>query len=205
MDALPLPINLAGTTVDACDSLGVAHLAPLFYVSAAQINYLTPAGTANGPTTVAVKSGDGILSFGTVTIATVAPSLFTASSTGSGVAASLALQVKGDNSQTFEPIAQFDAASNKFVPVPIDLGPEGVRVFLIAYGTGFRGASGLGAVSVKIGDVQEQVPFLGPQGALVGLDQANVLIPRSLASRGEVDVVFTVDGKAANTVRVGIK
>jgi uncharacterized protein (TIGR03437 family) len=201
----PLPTTLAGTTVEVRDSLGVARLAPLFYVSAAQINYQTPAGTANGPATVSVKSGDGVLSFGTVTIATVAPSLFTASSTGSGVAASLALRVKADNSQSFEPIAQFDAATNKFVSVPIDLGPEGERVFLIAYGTGFRGASGLGAVSVKIGDVQAQVPFLGPQGALVGLDQANVLIPRSLAGRGEVDVVFTVDGKAANTVKVAVK
>jgi len=40
---------------------------------------------------------------------------------------------------------------------------------------------------------------------MVGLDQVNVLIPRSLIGRGEVDVVLTVDGKPANTVRVAIK
>jgi uncharacterized protein (TIGR03437 family) len=45
----------------------------------------------------------------------------------------------------------------------------------------------------------------GAQGSLVGLDQINVLIPRSLIGRGEVDVMLTVDGKAANTVRVAIK
>jgi uncharacterized protein (TIGR03437 family) len=40
---------------------------------------------------------------------------------------------------------------------------------------------------------------------LVGLDQANVRIPRSLAGRGEVNVVFTFDGKTANTVTINIR
>ncbi|MBL8168727.1 MAG: hypothetical protein JNJ50_11265, partial [Acidobacteria bacterium] len=39
----------------------------------------------------------------------------------------------------------------------------------------------------------------------VGLDQINVPLPRSLAGRGEVDVVMTVDGVAANTIRIRIK
>jgi uncharacterized protein (TIGR03437 family) len=37
------------------------------------------------------------------------------------------------------------------------------------------------------------------------MDQVNLLVPTSLAGRGEVDVVLTVDGVAANTVRVNIK
>ena len=32
-----------------------------------------------------------------------------------------------------------------------------------------------------------------------GLDQVNVKLPKSLRGRGEVDVVLTVDGVAANT------
>jgi hypothetical protein len=32
-----------------------------------------------------------------------------------------------------------------------------------------------------------------------------VRIPRSLAGRGEVNVVFTVDGKTANTVTINIR
>jgi uncharacterized protein (TIGR03437 family) len=39
----------------------------------------------------------------------------------------------------------------------------------------------------------------------VGLDQANVRLPRNLIGRGEVDVALVVDGKTANTVRIGIK
>jgi len=38
-----------------------------------------------------------------------------------------------------------------------------------------------------------------------GLDQLNLIVPRSLAGRGEVDVVLTVDGRTANTVKVNIK
>ncbi|MBL8215336.1 MAG: hypothetical protein JNK87_31745 [Bryobacterales bacterium] len=40
---------------------------------------------------------------------------------------------------------------------------------------------------------------------LVGLDQVHIRIPASLAGRGVVTVVLTVDGKAANTVTITIR
>ena len=43
------------------------------------------------------------------------------------------------------------------------------------------------------------------KAAFAGLDQVNLLLPRSLAGRGDVDVALTVDGKAANIVRINIK
>jgi uncharacterized protein (TIGR03437 family) len=49
------------------------------------------------------------------------------------------------------------------------------------------------------------VLFAGAQGTLAGLDQVNVQLPRSLAGRGEVDVVLMADGKTANVVRVNFK
>jgi uncharacterized protein (TIGR03437 family) len=52
--------------------------------------------------------------------------------------------------------------------------------------------------------VEAPVEYAGEQGA-AGLDQVNVVLPRSLAGRGEVDVVLTVEGQAANTVRVNIQ
>lgn len=40
----------------------------------------------------------------------------------------------------------------------------------------------------------------------IGLDQINIgPLPRSLAGRGEVDVVSTADAKVANTVRISVK
>ncbi|MEZ5362292.1 MAG: hypothetical protein R2748_08110 [Bryobacterales bacterium] len=47
------------------------------------------------------------------------------------------------------------------------------------------------------------VPFSGPvaQGQFDGLDQLNIgLLPLSLAGRGEVDIVVTVDGRQASIV-----
>ncbi|MDX2029635.1 MAG: SBBP repeat-containing protein [Blastocatellia bacterium] len=203
--AVPLPTNIAGTTVSVRDSQGTSRLAPLFFVAPTQINYQIPPDTATGAATVTVTSGDGSISVGTINISAVAPSLFSASATGQGIAAATALRVKADGTQIFEPIGQFDAQQNRFVPIPIDLGPASDQVFLIAYGTGLRGRSSLASVNVKMGGTDCEVLFLGSQGGFVGLDQANIRIPRSLLGRGEIDVVTTVDGKPANTVRVSIK
>jgi uncharacterized protein (TIGR03437 family) len=201
---LPLPTTIAGTTVRLRDSAGIERLAPLFFVSRDQINYLVPAGTATGVGVVTVVSGDGKLSIGGVQIAAVAPGVFAANSNGRGVAAAQALRVRG-GMQTFEPVAQFNTAQGQYVPLPLDLGPENDQVFLILFGTGIRGRTGLAAVTVTIGGVLATVSFAGAQGGFVGVDQANVLIPRSLIGRDQVDVVLTVDGKTANTLRIATK
>ncbi|MGH9847768.1 MAG: hypothetical protein ACREEM_54470 [Blastocatellia bacterium] len=203
--SLPLPTTLAGTTVRVRDGAGTERLAPLFFVSPGQINYLLPAGVAAGQAAVTATSGDGSISIGAIQAAAVAPGLFAANANGQGVAAAVALRVRGE-AQTFEPVAQFDSAQNRFVPLPIDLGPEGDQVFLIPYGTGFRNRSALSAVSVKVGGTDVTVLFAGAAPGFVGLDQINLgPLPRSLAGRGEVDLVLTVDGKAANTAKIAIK
>jgi uncharacterized protein (TIGR03437 family) len=49
------------------------------------------------------------------------------------------------------------------------------------------------------------VTYVGPQGYYIGLDQINVRLPRSLAGRGEVEVLLTVDGKPANPLKISIR
>ena len=202
---VPLPTTLAGTTVTVRDSLSVERLAPLFFVSAEQINYLVPSGTASGPATVTVTNGAAEVSTGAVTISDVAPGLFSANATGVGVAAAVVFRRNAAGQDSYEPAARFDSASGRFVPVPIDLGPEGDQVFLIPFGTGFRKLSNLTNVQATIGGVQAPVIFAGAAPGLLGADQANLQVNRSLAGRGEVDILFTVDGKTANPVRVTIK
>ena len=107
--------------------------------------------------------------------------------------------------RSYEPIAEFNQAQNRFVAKPIDLGPATDQVFLILYGTGFRNRSALAAVACKIGGADAEVLFAGDTPDFIGLDQSNVRLPRSLAGRGEVDVVMTVDGKMANLVRIAVK
>jgi len=82
---------------------------------------------------------------------------------------------------------------------------SGSQVYLVLYGTGIRGRGGLSAVSLSIGGVAGTVTFGGPQGDFPGLDQLDVLVPASLAGVGEVDLKLTVDGLAANTVRIRFK
>jgi uncharacterized protein (TIGR03437 family) len=164
-----------------------------------------PAGTVNGTASATLTSGDGTVSAGIVQIASVAPGLFAADASGSGLAAATALRVKADGSQQFEPVARFDAAQQKFVAEPIDLGPETEQVFLLLFGTGIRFRSALSAVTAKLGGVDCQVTFAGAQGGFVGLDQVNVRLSRSLIGRGEVDVALTVDGQTANTLKVHIR
>jgi uncharacterized protein (TIGR03437 family) len=140
-----------------------------------------------------------------VLIAPVAPGLFAANASGRDVAAAVVLRVKAGGSQQYEPVAQFDAAQNKFVAVPIDLGPETDQVFLVLFGTGIKFRSSLSAVTCQIGGTSSEVLYAGEAPGFVGLDQVNVRLLRSLIGRGEVDVVLVVDSQMANTVRIDIK
>ena len=76
--SLPLPTVLAGTSVRVTDSAGGFRLAPLFFVSAEQINYLMPDGTAAGLAKVSVEMSGQEVASGTVQINSVAPALFSA-------------------------------------------------------------------------------------------------------------------------------
>jgi len=201
----PLPTSLAGTMVEVTDSAGQKRLAPLFFVSPLQVNYLMPAGTAPGFAAIKITSSDGQMAQGAVQIAAVAPGLFTANASGQDVAAAIVVRVRGDGTQSFEPVAQFDAAANRFVSLPIDLGPETDQVALVLFGTGARGRSALSAVRVTLGGTDAPVLFADAQGDFAGLDQINARLPRSLIGRGEVDVALTVDNRAANIVKVRFK
>jgi uncharacterized protein (TIGR03437 family) len=202
---LPLPTELAGTTVKVTDSTSAVRSAWVFFVSPNQVNFHMPSGTAIGAASVAITNANGLVSYGAVQISSVAPGLFSANANGQGVAAAIIVRVKPDGTQIIEPVARFDPALNRFVSVPIDLGPETDQVFLIPFGTGFRSRSSLGAVTVRVGGAEQQVLYAGETPGFVGLDQLNVRLSRSLIGRGEVDVVLTVDGRTANIVRVNIK
>ncbi len=63
----------------------------------------------------------------------------------------------------------------------------------------------LANVSVTMGGEAVPVTLASAQPNFVGLDQVNIRLPRRLAGQGEVDVVLTVDGKAANQVRINLR
>ncbi|MFN7930688.1 MAG: SMP-30/gluconolactonase/LRE family protein, partial [Blastocatellia bacterium] len=200
---LPLPTELAGTSVKVRDSLGIERLAPLFYVGKLQVNYQIPAGTAAGFATVTITNGNGEIFTSAVNVAGVTPGFFTANQNGSGVAAGSVLYVTGANRRS-DNLAVCDANGQNCTPRQIDVNAAS-EVYLELYGTGWRNNSGLANVSVTVGGVAVPVLYAGPQPQFVGLDQINVQLPRSLAGRGDADVLLTVDGKVANAVKANFK
>lgn len=208
---IPLPTQLAGTTVKVRDAVGAERFAPLFFVSAGQINFQIPPGTSPGTAIITITSGNGTVSAGTASVETIAPALFSANADGQSVAAATVLRVKADGSLLYEPVARFDPAQSRFVPVPIDFGPDvenaSDRLFLVLFGTGLRNRSSLNSVRVLIADSPVLTLYAGPQGDFVGLDQINAELPRSYAGRGELGVSIQTldDAKRSNTVKISFK
>src|SRR5262245_39794014 len=188
--AQPLPTNLAGTTVRVNGAL-----APLFYVSPGQVNYLTPPGIPPGMASVVITSGDGAVSTGSVQIAPVAPALFTANSDAKGALSSQVLRIKIDGRQIYESLFQYDGT--RFVTRPIDFGEESDQLFLVLYLTGIRHAPPSG-VRVSVGGVEYGALYVGAQGTLDGLDQVNVALPRNFGGRGKISLLVKSDGYGAS-------
>jgi uncharacterized protein (TIGR03437 family) len=203
-NTLPLPTSLGNTSLRLKDSAGVERAAPLFFVSPTQINFLIPPDTAPGVATITARSGSSDVAAGTVQITPVAPGLFTANASGLGLAAAAVLQIKANGTQSFEPVARLDA-TNRFVPVPIDLSNENEAVYLLLFGTGLRQRSAQQNVVAQLGGSNLPVQYAGAQGGLVGLDQINLQLPRSLQGRGEVELTLLVDGRVTNPVKLHIK
>ncbi len=212
-DSQPLPTSLAGTTVTYRQSNSFDFPARLFFVSPTQINYLVPTDLHPSDITVVVTSGDGSISGGSVNLSLPEPGLFSANADGQGVAAATVLRVKPGNVQSYEPVARYDEGLKRYVPLPIDLGPEGEQVYLILFGTGIVNQliNSSFPVTVKIGGTVANVTFVGKQGDYAGLDQVNVLLPRSLAGMGEVEIEMsqsigeTFPPIPANKVRVEVR
>lgn len=205
---IQLPTDLGGTTVEVN-----GRRAGIFFVSAGQVNFAIPPATEAGQANVVIKSGDGTISNGAMQVLPVTPAVFTANANGLGVPAATLLRVKANGEQIFEPVSQFDPASNRFITKPIDLGPEGERVFLVLFLTGIRRAAdpnGDGnfneSVRVLVAGESMTPVFAGAQPEFVGLDQINFEIPRSLLGRGIVNLSVSAPGfSTSNLVEVEIR
>jgi uncharacterized protein (TIGR03437 family) len=186
--------NLSGANLRIVDTAGVDHpISKVLADTPNQVNYIVPDDVPEGQVVMTTVGGGNPVAW--FSVSRVSPGLFTADASGRGVPAALALRVKADGSQSYESLTN-----------GIDLGAEGESVFLVLFGTGIRNrTSPLTNSLAYIGGVKTPVLFAGSQGSFAGLDQINVQIPRSLAGRGDVDVLVTVDGKTANPVTLRIK
>ncbi len=201
---VPLPTNINGTTVTVTDAGGIVRQAELFFVSATQVNYQVPPGVAAGTASVTVSLNGDPVSTGTVPITAVSPGLYTATADGKGVAAALAVTIHADGTSSFIDTFKCTSATS-CAAVPIGLGSSTDTVVLELFGTGIRGRSSLANVSAKIGSTAVPVSYAGAQGVYVGLDQVNIVLPKTLAGTGAANVSLTIDGQTANVVAISIQ
>ncbi|HLJ47829.1 MAG TPA: hypothetical protein VKU01_17555 [Bryobacteraceae bacterium] len=198
-----LPNTLGGISVQVQDSAGATRMAPISFTSLSQVTFQIPAGTATGQATITILNGDGsTAASGAANVNTVAPGLFTAYGNGAGAAAGIVTQTASDGTMSSSPSWQCTAGTCTTVPIPLS-GDNTTTLTLP--GTGIRNRSSIDNVSVTINGQNVPVLSAGPQDSDGGLDQVVVSLPQSLAGTGETNLQLTVDGQAANVVRVDIQ
>ena len=132
---------------------------------------------------------------------TISPGLFSANADGQGVPAALLLRIKPGGVLVYEPVANFEGG--RWVPRPLDVGPDADQLFLVLYGTGVRAVGGLDQVLLRLADQSAPALYAGPQNDFVGLDQINLNltgIRGTLRGRGEVSLTGAIGGLSVNTL-----
>ncbi|HEX5230456.1 MAG TPA: FG-GAP-like repeat-containing protein, partial [Bryobacteraceae bacterium] len=188
--------------VTIVDATGRRAAASVVYASPGQVNFLVPAGLAAGAGGLQISNSLGSSVLAPLTVAPVAPGLFTVDSAGK-VPAAQVVSLDANNHQTFQPVA--NCAGNSCTLAPIVLNPADQN-YLILYGTGIRGNGGTSGVTVMLGGDEAPVAYAGPQGQYPGLDQVNVQIPQSFGVQGKVTITLSIGSigppAASNSVEV---
>ena len=195
----PLPTSLAGLSATVTDSAGDARAMPLLLAINTQLNALIPDGTAAGTATLTINTSSGGTIDIPIEIAAVSPGIFTADSSGSGLAAAAAVSVDGSGNQTPVAVLAGDGAGG-VTAVPIDVSGNDAVVVLL-FGTGIREGS---VIAATVNGDPAAVVGSGASSEFSGLDQVNVQLDSSLAGSGDVTIQITVDGVPANAVTVNV-
>jgi uncharacterized protein (TIGR03437 family) len=197
--SLPLPTNLGGTSVTITASSGAQTALPLFYASPSQINAEIPQSAVAGGATLTITTGS-VSQTAPLTLAAVAPGLFSANQTGAGVAAAQFVADQADGTQTTVDIFQCSGGAGTCVAVPLNV--SGGNTALVLYGTGIQNRTALSDVTVTIGSHTLPATYAGASPNYAGEDQVDVLLPASLAGSGTVNVSVSVSGIVSNVVTV---
>ncbi len=182
--SLPLPTKLGGTRV-----LVNGKAAPLFFVSANQINYQVPVGTQPGEVEVIVERDGSAKSRELIQLRSAAFAIFTQDQTGSGTGAII------------------DGRTYRTGPFNIHTS-AGEQTILALYGTGLGEAGSSSFVSnrvhVYVGGVEARINYAGPQPNFAGLDQLNFELPEAVADHGTLPVTIKIDDQSSNSATLDV-
>jgi uncharacterized protein (TIGR03437 family) len=187
---LPLPTKLGNTVVKVGD---LELAAPLYFVSANQINAQIPYEVLGDSVTLTVTTSEGASAPIVLSLTASAPGLFTASGNGRGRALVL--------SQDFHPLDTV-LAGEPVILYATGLGPTDPPVLSGSPGSEAEPFNrAVTAPDVYVGEFPAQVTFAGLAPGLSGVYQLNV-IPQRIAS----DRAFIRSrGISSNTAEIGMQ
>jgi uncharacterized protein (TIGR03437 family) len=190
--ASPIPKVLNGVTVtvDGVD-------APVYFVSAQQINFLMPVQTQPGMRPVVVKTASGTLN-GTARVMSAAPGIFVQDAANPPKGAVLnqdsSLNTSGNPARRGQVIQIYGTGGGKTTGGTVEDGAP-VNGLISTTST----------PQVFIGGVEAKVQFSGLTPGLAGVWQVNAFIPDNTFLTGRVPVQVFVDGINSNEVGVFVQ
>ncbi len=187
----PLPLSLGGVSVKVKDANSIERDAPLFFVSAGQINFQLPANTANGAATITITHGSTTQTIVTEVVRAAGPGLFAANGSGGGAAAA------------------FDAI--KYTAGPFDAKQaNGQPNFIAFFGTGFgsdatdQDGNVIASVTTRLNGVIVPTAYAGRAPGFTGLNQFNLQLPANIPT-GTYTLSVTRGGLTSNSVTITIR
>lgn len=198
---VPLPKTLAGVTVKI-NGLD----APLFFVSANQINLQVPGGVTLGSANIQVFNSGiaAAVGTGTATVTEAAPGILTTDLSGKNQAIALNSDLSPNSDFDKLPGARPEASGNVVVIYATGIGNTNP---LVADGTAAPGgplAVATGTTSVTIGGTPAEVQFSGLAPGFVGLWQINAVIPASLPTNLKTSFTVSLKGKQSLTTTLAV-
>ncbi|NOT62836.1 MAG: hypothetical protein HOP19_21720, partial [Acidobacteria bacterium] len=132
------------------------------------------------------------------------PALFTANAAGTGVPAGVALRVKANGQQSYEPIARVEGGQ---IVAAALVRRSGESLYLVLYGAGL--SASLDDLEITIGGQPVRALYAGVAPGFAGLDQLNLALPANLPAGNAAITVKINDGDGnmltSNTVTITLQ
>ena len=170
---------------------------PIFYAAPTQLGIQIPFEAAGALATVSVSVGGQASTPATVSLASVAPGIFTASADGKGAGA--VTHVDGSAVTTQNPAH----AGELVILYATGLGQ--VAPAVATGGLPAGASSTVAPVTLSIGGISVIPDFAGLAGCCVGLNQINVRVPAGVSSGNAVPVVLNIGGQSSNTATIAVQ
>lgn len=190
--ASPLPTVLAGISVRV-DS----RIAPLYFASTGQINFVVPTATPSGARTVEVLNGSNVIARGTVNIWEAFPALASSDTTptSQGIVQNQNFSINNQNTRAArgEVIQVYATGCGATNPGLTD----GVAPTVLS--------PAVAKTEAFVANLPATVQFAGAHPQFPGICQVNITVPNQAFVTGQVPVFITVGGIASNSVSVWIQ